>query len=453
MRTTRLTRSLLCLVAVGLLVTAGAAANGAGSEPFFPRSGNRGYDVSHYDVALDYRPDSGQLRATARIEAVASERLRRFSLDLDGLRVSAASVDGEAAGIARGRGKLKLTPARPLARGEAFTAVVHYHGRPRKVIDPDGSEEGWIRTDDGAFGVGEPVGTAAWIPCDNTLRDKASFSFEVTVPSGLKGVANGRLLAVHRGGGRTSFDWSETEPMDPYLAVVDIGRGRLEHGRADGLPTWTLIDPRLAADSRLVVETLPRVIRFESRAFGPYPFDAAGSIVDAAPKVGYALETQTRPIYAYVPDVTTLVHETAHQWFGDSVGLERWPNIWLNEGFATWTQWYYAEHHRGRSARQIFRQLHRVPASDSRFWEPPSAHPGTPKNLFGTSTYVRGAMALEAFRLEVGTADMLKTLRLWTAEHRYGSADIGEFIALAERVSGRDLGPLFQRWLYKRGKP
>lgn len=449
----RLTRVFLCLTVAGLLAAASAAAGRGPTDPFFPRSGNHGYDVSHYDVALSYQPQRGRLRASTRIEAVATQPLRRFSLDLDGLRVTAVRVDGEAAAFRRGRGKLKVLPRRPLARGEAFTAVVRYRGRPRKVIDPDGSEEGWIRTDDGAFGVGEPVGTAAWIPCDNTLRDKASFDFAVTVPRPLQGVANGRLIAVAPHGATRTFKWSEGEPMDPYLAVVDIGRGRLLHGRADGLPTWTLADPRLAADSHLVLATLPEVIRFESKAFGPYPFDAAGSIVDAAPKVGYALETQTRPIYAYVPDVTTLVHETAHQWFGDSVGLQRWPQIWLNEGFATWTQWYYAEHHGGRSARQIFRKLERVPASDTAFWEPPSAHPGSAKHLFGASTYIRGAMTLEALRLQVGTADFLQILRLWASEHRYGSANIGQFITLAERVSGRDLGPLFQRWLYRRGKP
>ena len=195
------------------------------------------------------------------------------------------------------------------------------------------------------------------------------------------------------------------------------------------------------------------MIRFERHAFGPYPFDAAGSIVDFEPKLGYALETQTRPIYAFVPDLTTLVHETAHQWFGDSVGLKRWPNIWLNEGFATWAQWYYAERHHGRSARQIFHRLYRVPDSDTELWEPPSGHPGQSKNLFSTSTYVRGAMALEALRVRIGTPDFLRLLRAWAREHRHGSADIGQFVALAEEVSGRDLGRLFHQWLFARGKP
>jgi aminopeptidase N len=148
-----------------------------------------------------------------------------------------------------------------------------------------------------------------------------------------------------------------------------------------------------------------------------------------------------------------VIHETAHQWFGDSVGLKRWPNIWLNEGFATWAQWYYAEHHGGRSAEAIFNRLYRVPASNTQFWNPPPGHPGAPRYLFDPTTYVRGAMTLEALRLQIGTQAMLQVLRAWTSEHRHGNADIEEFIALAERVSGRNLEPLFQRWLYQRGKP
>jgi aminopeptidase N len=442
---------LLCLLALPAL--AGAAAKEPGREPFFPRAGNAGYDVTGYDVALSFRPSNDRIRSRATIAADATRRLSRFSLDLIGLTVTEVRVDGEPAHFSRGRQKLKIEPRTPIGRGASFETVVSYLGDPEPVTDPDGGHEGWIDTNDGAFAVGEPQGTASWLPCNNVPADKASFEIALTVPARLKAVSNGRLTGITPKGGRTTYSWREDTPMSPYLALVDIGRGRLVHERIAGLPSWTLIDPRLEKYSLPILARLGEVIRFEQGIFGPYPFDSVGSVVDFAPGVGYALETQSRPIYFFVPDLTVVVHETAHQWFGNSVGLQRWPNIWLNEGFATWAEWYYDEHHGARSARAIFRALYKVPPSETELWEPPSGHPGQAKNLFAPSTYLRGGMALEALRIKIGTKPMLKVLRRWATENRYDSANIKQFTALAEEVSGENLGPLFQRWLYQRGKP
>jgi len=451
LRALRLSLFLICLT----VVNAGAVparADGIPNEPFFPHTGNRGYDAAEYEVQIDYTR-GGRIVGDTTITAVATQRLRRVSLDFFGPRV--IRVRGPGGGSYRRRGgKLIFTPKQPIAKGAEFSLEVRYAGVPPTVTDPDGTQEGWYPTDDGVLAVGEPQGTAAWIPCNNVPGDKAKFTFAIVVPTGLKAVANGDYWgSVQPRERHRSFLWVEDKPMSPYLAVLDIGRGRIVQGHIGPRTTWTLIDPRLEKRSRPVLAALPEIVHFESGLYGPYPFRAAGSIVDYAPQLGYALETQSRPIYPYVPDLTTVVHETAHQWFGDSVGLKRWPEIWLNEGFATWTEWYYAERHGRRSAHAIFGRLYRVPASNEEFWNPPSAHPGSAKNLFGPSVYIRGAMALEALRLKIGTRPMLRVLHDWAAAHRYGSGTIKEFIALAEKVSRRDLDPFFQRWLYRRGKP
>jgi aminopeptidase N len=450
----RLSAALALLVALALsgASIASAAAPEKPTEPFFPRSGNRGYDVKHYDVSLGYQPRSGQLTARDVIEATATSGLSKFSLDLDGLKVTSVGVDGEPARYSRGRGKVKIVPATPIAKGEAFTVDLRYQGLPRKVTDPDGSTEGWYRTSDGAVAVGEPVGTAAWLASDNAPRDKASFDIQITVPAGVKAVSNGRLISRQKVDRRVRWSWSEPAPMATYLALVDIGDGKLVQGHIGKLPTWTLIDPRLVKRSRAAIDSLPEIIRWESHLFGPYPFAAAGSVVDLA-DLEYALETQTRPIYAFAPNRTTVVHETAHQWFGDSVSLERWPNIWLNEGFATWTEWYFTEQHGGPSVQEVFAKLYRRPASQTKFWNPPSGHPGQAKNLFVVSTYVRGAMTLQALRDKIGTRGLLRILRAWAAEHHHGNGDIEEFIALADQISGEHLSGFFHRWLFERGKP
>ncbi len=432
---------------------ASAAPQEPGREPFFPHTGTVSYDAQLYEVAIVYQPRGQRIEATTDVHARARQRLRTISLDLDGLTVDKAEVDGAMAKFHRGHEKLLVTPSRPIPKGSEFRVSVAYHGQPRKVIDPDGSPEGWYPTADGALAVGEPQGTAAWIPCNNVPADKARFKISLDVPAPLVAVANGNLYEVRRGGGRIEYRWSEPNPMSSYLAVADIGRGKLERSTLYGHPAWTLVDPKLAKRSARPLARLGEIIRFESSVYGEYPFHAAGSIVDDAPKLGYALETQSRPIYAFAPDLTTVVHETAHQWFGDSVGLKRWPNIWLNEGFATWTEWYYAERHGGRTAAEIFQRLYRVPASKTKFWDPPSGHPGQAKNLFATSTYVRGGMALEALREKIGTGPFLRLLKTWARQHRHASGDIGEFTDLAEEVSGRHLARFFHRWLFAKGKP
>ena len=424
------------------------------NEPFFPHAGNRGYDVTSYEVNLAYSR-SGRVEAKTTITARVTETRKSFSFDFVGPRVTRVQVAESGGGVPfrRSHGKLIVLLDQAIEKKGVLWLNVYYKGLPPTIVDPDGTKEGWVRTDDGALAVGEPQGTAAWIPCNNVPGDKARFDFDITVPSELKAISNGGLYGIKRRGGRTTYGWGEGRRMSPYLAVLDISRGRLYKSGVDGRRGWTLVDPRLEERSRPVLDSLSEIVRFESGLFGPYPFVGAGSIVDYAPGLGYALETQSRPIYPYVPDLTTVVHETAHQWFGDSVGLKRWPEIWLNEGFATWAEWYYAERHGRRSAGAIFNRLYRVPASNTRFWNPPSGHPGSAKNMFGPSVYIRGAMALQALRLKIGTKPMLGVLRSWAIEHRYGSGTIKEFIDLTEKISGRNLDPFFERWLYQRGKP
>ena len=435
------------------VVTPAATARTQAPDTLFPGQGNAGYDVRSYDVSLGYVPATNHLRAVATIRARAERALASYHLDLQGMHVRAITVDGRSATWKRHGHELVVTPRRKV-RGP-FTTTVRYAGTPKEHTDPDGSTEGWVRTHDGATALGEPVGTMTWLPSNNTPGDKARYTFRVTAPSTVQVAANGDLAERVRRGPDTTWVWRERDPMSTYLATVAIGRfdvhrssTRSVTGRT--IPIWSFTDPTTSSASRARA-LLPRVIRFEEKRFGAYPFTSAGMIVDDA-KVGYALETQTRPFYPGGLDTPTLVHEMAHQWYGDSVTLRDWHDIWLAEGFATYTEWLWGAAHGGHTPAQRFDSLYAKPADDA-LWHPAPTEFTDPADLFGSPEYNRGAMTLQVLRERVGSKDFFAILRAWARAHRHGNVRTAQFIALAERISGDDLGGLFSDWLRQDGKP
>jgi aminopeptidase N len=444
----------------GPALAAAPGAPGAG-DPYFPLQGNGGYDVGHYDLALSFTPATGRLAGVATVRATATQALSRFDLDLRrSLTVSAVSVDGRAAVFAQPAAQgqeLVITPRRPLPAGQRFTVVVTYAGKPGPVTDPDGSLEGWVPTHDGAFVVGEPQGSPAWFPGNDTPADKATYDVHVTVPSGLTAVSNGDLVGSHTSGGRTTFDWHQGRPMSTYLAFATTGVFQISRGVSPGgIPWLDAVDPSQAAKARAPLAKLPAMLDFFASVYGRYPWSSGGALVDDAPEVGYALETATRPEFDQAPDELTLAHELAHQWFGDDVTLARWRDIWLNEGFAEWSSWFWSEHTGETSAQQFFDRFYATSAKDTAFWNPPPGNPGDAADIFDDSIYERGAMTLQALRREIGDdGAFLRLLRDWQLSHRYGNARVEDFVRFTgHRFPGmRDLPHFFDVWLYQPGKP
>jgi aminopeptidase N len=454
----RFRRTALCVAALLLVLTgtAGAAGFQPGSsglgDPFFPNAGNGGYDVSHYSLTLGYEPASNQLAGTAMITATATQDLSRFDLDLRGFSISRLLVNGQAATFTReGEQELVITPRAGLHSGSQFTVTIDYAGTPPIVIDPDEAIEGWVPTDDGAFVVGEPQGSPGWYPVNDNPRDKATFDFSVTVPEGLTAMANGLLVSHVTSAGKTTWVWRETDPMAPYLATATLGVFDLTISEVGDIPSYVAVDPTLAKGN--VLRKLPEIVQFYESIYGAYPFNAVGSIVDDAKVVGYSLETQTKPVYDRPPDEATLAHELSHMWFGDSVTLTEWPDIWLHEGFATWSEWIWSEHEGNKTAQKYFDNLYNTPAQNTIFWTPPPAVPGTPAFMFNGTIYNRGGMTLQALRQKVGDWAFFQIMRRWATDNRYGNVTTPEFISLAEQISGMDLDHFFDVWVYQPEKP
>ena len=434
-------------------------ARGAGlGDPFFPNAGNGGYDVRHYSLEIGYDPATQHLDGAVLITARATQNLDRFNLDLrefyEVSRVAVGDRQGrhlEGASFERDGQELMITPRPRLKKGHTFTVAVEYAGTPEPITDPDGSIEGFVPTDDGAYVVGEPQGAPGWYPANDNPQDKARFDISVTVPAGLTAMSNGVLVSSKTRRGKTTWVWSHGDPMAPYLATATLGPFDLTKSRLpDGTPSYVAVDPRFT--ERSVLGSIPEITAFFSSIYGRYPFDATGAIVDHAPDVGYALETQTKANYPDMPDEATLVHELAHEWLGNSVTLSQWPDIWLHEGFATWSEWIWDEHNGAATAHESFLAVYAIPA-ESPFWSISPADLGTPVLMFSAPVYLRGAMTLQALREKIGDGDFFRLMRRWTTQNRYSNVFTADFIAAAERQSGMDLDSFFDVWLFQPGKP
>ncbi|MET7328611.1 M1 family metallopeptidase [Nonomuraea sp. NPDC005650] len=423
-------------------------------DPDFPKDGNGGYDVSHYDLAVDYTPKTKQLAGQTTIEAAATQDLSSFNLDLAGYTVRQVTVNNAEATFKRAGDELTVTPAKPLGDRSRFTVKVDYAGQPEAAQDNENlGTYGFIPTPDGAFVASEPNGSKTWFPNNDHPADKATFDFAITVPAGLTALANGELQGQPTTAeGKTTYRWRELHPMATYLATATLGKFDLRQGQTPGgIPEVAAVDPKFKNGLDKLYKVSGEVTDYWSTVFGPYPFSSTGGIVDDY-AAGYALENQTKPLYGgFEPDEVIMAHELAHQWFGDSLTIKRWKDLWLNEGFATYAEWLWQEHKGTKTADAIFNEFHARPASDPIWAYPPGR--AKPTDLFNASVYTRGGMTLHALRKEIGDETFFRLLKTWTAEHRYGHVTTEEFIDLAEQLSGKNLRTLFDAWLFQPHRP
>ncbi|MET7877105.1 M1 family metallopeptidase [Micromonospora sp. DT68] len=444
-----------CAVALGAAGCTGADNDGFrpgaadAGDPYVPGRGNGGYDVTHYGLGVRYDPTTDRLTGRAAITATATQDLSRFNLDLAGLDVGAVTVDQARAEHRRDASELVVTPRDRLPRGRQFTVVVDYQGVPSAVTDGALGSGGFLHTDDGAIALGQPDSAATWFPVNDHPSDKASYDIAVTVPDGLAALSNGVPGPRSSADGWTTWRWSERTPMASYLSTLVIGNYRVVDGNHAGRPIVTAVAASLPATGGAAgsLARTGEIADFLASRFGPYPFDSYGGIAVADDRISYALETQSRPVYGPAfftddrPNPGVVTHELAHQWFGDSVSLSRWGDIWLNEGFASYAEWLWEEHDGGRTAQRNFELQYAV--TD---WSQPSVEPGR-ERMFGTAVYKRGALAVHALRRTVGDDTFFRILRTWTTERAGGNATTADFVALAERVSNRHLRPLLDAWL------
>lgn len=455
-----------------------AGASGSGDE-YFPYAGNGGYDVLNYDLALRYTPPSdpavleGTLNGVATVTLRATQDLQSLNFDLRGLDVTSVRIDGKAAKHGKSQGgdsaewsqaqddanriwELTIGLQPRLKAGQKTTIVIEYGGTTGRPLDTTGALYGWVTTADGAMVVNEPEGAATWYPVNDDPEDKATYTFRITVPEGKTAVANG--LPSGRPAtkaGWTTWTWTASDPMASYLSTAGVGDFALSYDKGPrGLPIINAIDDGVTgaelAETQASLALQPKMIAFLEGEFGRYPFEAFGAIVDDD-TVEYALETQTRPVYSGTAGEYTVLHELGHQWFGNSVSPSDWRDIWLNEGWATYLEWLWAEHQGVATMPQQFMDAVAYLDAENR-WALNIADPGR-DNLFAAQVYLRGAASLHALRAKIGDKAFLAGARLWLTRYNDSTAATEDFETVMEKASGRQLDAFFDDWLREGDRP
>jgi aminopeptidase N len=464
----RVTGTVAAVAAVLGLVAAGQPRPevlGVGDR-LFPTLGNPGYDVLAYDISLHYSGDNTrplQAKTTLRARATdARDGLSRFHLDFTGGEVRSVRVDGRPAQTTTAGEDLVVTPAEPVQGGATFRVTVRHTSLVRHE-----ARGGWIRTADGLAMANQPDAAHTVFPGNDHPSDKARFTFRLTAPEEITAVAGGVLTGKDPAGPGTTWTYRGRHPMATELAQVAFGRSEvLRREGPHGLPLRHVIPAGHRATLEPWLARTDEQIAWMEKQVGRYPFATYGLLVADA-TTGFELETQTLSLFelrlltsserpaGYKESV--MLHELAHQWFGDSVTPSRWSDLWLSEGHATWYEWRYAEHRGGRSVEDRALQAYRLSDGWREKNGPPAApapaRPDERNGIFRKSMYGGSALVLYALREKIGPADFRALQRAWVQRYRDSTASTADFVDLASEISGRDLQTFLHAWLYGERTP
>ncbi|MHA2787930.1 M1 family metallopeptidase [Corynebacterium sp. S7] len=384
---------------------------------------NLGFHVRHYDLNLAYRVEPNRLEGTATLRLDNWKALGGLTLDLQpnmvARRVTAQGSAGQSVQVARFKqsgGKLRITFKNEVPVDTEFTLTIYYGGNPRPRRTTWG-DIGWEELENGALVASQPIGAPTWFPCDDTPDEKASYSIRISADDPYVVISNGRLVSKQAGGSRTTWTYETTQRMASYLATVQVG----EYVRVDlGRNTHAWLPPENATTDAF--DQQQEMLDFFEQTFGPYPF-ADYTVVVTEDELEIPLEAQGLSIFGvnHLEGWERLIaHELAHQWFGNSLGLAQWNDIWLNEGFACYAEWLWFEH-KGTPAQV------NVEAEYAILAEKPEdivvGDPG-PRDMFDDRVYKRGAITLHALRRLLGDEAFFQAVRRYVAAGRHSVVEV-----------------------------
>ncbi|WP_405534374.1 M1 family metallopeptidase [Streptomyces sp. NBC_00075] len=447
--------------------TKGASGGSAGpgpetlGDPVYPSLGNDGYRVSDYHLDLAYDATTKLVDGKATLRIRTTQALTRFSLDSLGLDIRSVRVDGRTATYEQVDEKLRITPARTLRKGTWTTVCVEYGADPRRVL----SHTAWVATPDGFAVCPQPNSAHTVFPCNDHPVDKADFTFRLTVPNNLRGVASGALVRTESlSGDRTAYTYRSRSPIATEIVQITVGDYVIRDRQGPhGLPLRDVVPVARAEALEPALALTPNLVAWVEQRLGAYPFETYGLLPcnsdDPAAFDFTGLETQTLTLYKpnYLLQEESkigshMMHELVHSYFGNSVSPGTWADLWINEGHADFYGLLYRYERGWADSIGLTTMEARMKNTYARGdqWRHDSGPVAAPNeaNLFDSQRYLGGVLVLYALRQLVGEATFTAIERTFLDRYRGASATTENYISVASEVSGQDLSGFLRDWLY-----
>lgn len=420
-------------------------------DQYTPNSGDPRYEVERYALDLSYTPRTNRLSGTARLSLNILEQTTSIRFDLVGLRAKKVRVNGAPhRELKQTDHALVLKFSEPREMGASLVVEIEYAGSPAPRRSHWG-QLGWEELDNGALVAAQPTGAPTWFPCNDRIGDRATYEIRFTTDAEFFVAISGVPGEVSQRGGTRTWSFTSEVPTATYLVAAHVGQYSefpLDIVLSSGATVGRLVTPRRQAPAMLrAFAPMAQMVREFEGWFGAYPQEDL-TVVVVEEKLEIPLESQGLVTFgsnhAAAAEQRLLAHELAHQWFGNSVAISRWQDIWLNEGFCCFAEWIWAEASGEQTIAQCAEEHHELLSAqpqDLRLENPGAA------DMFDDRVYKRGALLLEALRRTLGDSQFRALLLAWSTGNFHRQVLSEDFLKLAQSFSADSLEGLWQSWL------